>query len=140
MLDPSAVRCTVSARYRQSHRRRHRRHHDGQRAAVRRAVTGARLSLGLSLDVHTQGEAAAAVAVSLRHVTAAVAVLKAEDAELLGRVLTGEVSLRAAARNAGKRGSLIAAYRQASPEDRLALARTVGPDVLWDETLAPVLV
>jgi hypothetical protein len=139
LFDPT----TLASHFRQSRRRpRHRRrrlYRNGQLAAVKRAIAGARLVLGLPLHVTSQVEAAASVGVSVPHLTAAIAVLRTEDADLLDKVLTGKLPLRTAAKDARRRGNLIDAYRRASPADRVALARTIGAAVLWDEVLEPAL-
>ena len=118
---------------------RQRRYRNGQRAAVARAIAGAKLLLGLPVRVTSQDEAAATVGVAVRYVTAAAAVLKAENPELLDAVLTGRVPLPVAGKEARKRGDLIEAYRKAAPTDRIVLARAIGPTKLWDEAVAPTL-
>jgi hypothetical protein len=95
--------------------------------------------LGLPIHVTSQGEAAALVGVAIRYVNAAVAVLKAENPELLVAVLTGRVPLPVAGKEARKRGDLIEAYRKAAPTDRIALVRAIGPTKLWDEAITPAL-
>ena len=38
-----------------------------------------------------------------------------------------------------KRVALLKAYREASPADRVAFARTVGPTVVFDNVVSPAL-
>ena len=55
------------------------------------------------------------------------------------RVLTGKVSLLTAAQSATGAAKLVAAWRTASAADRVTLARTVGPTILFDGVLVPAL-
>jgi hypothetical protein len=73
------------------------------------------------------------------YVAAAVVLLKAENASLLGSVLTGTVPLLVAARQSRHAAELVAAYRQATAADRVAFAKAIGPTVLFDNDLVPAM-
>ena len=120
-----------SGRRRRPHARRH-------HLAPLRAVTGARLYL--RGDVPTQRQAADAAGSNMRYVVAAIAILQAEDLDLLNKVLNGEISILAAAKLVRQRASLLAAYRTATPQDRIIVIKTLTPTVVFDEAIAPALV
>jgi hypothetical protein len=108
----------------------------GLRAAVIRAVTAAQIHLehGKSL-----ADAALRCGSNPHYVHAAVIVLQSEDKALLHRVLSGDVSLLAAAKQVQQVAKLVAAHRKASAADRVAYARTIGPTVLFDDMLVPAI-
>src|SRR5262249_17963672 len=87
--------------------RRHFQH--GLRAAVIRAVTAAQIHLE-----HNKPLAAAALCCGSNphYVRAATIVLQSEDKALLHRVLYGDVSLLAAAKQVRQVAELVAAYRK----------------------------
>jgi hypothetical protein len=119
------------------YRPRGRRPLDGCCAAAIRAVTGAQLLL----DHKVSSVAAAAIACGScrQYVAAAITLLQSGNAALTDDVLYGRQPLLAAARRYRQLAILIEAYRNASPTDRVAFARTIGPANLWDQSLAPVL-
>ena len=76
-------------------------------------------------------QAAALAGVSVPYVQAALRL----DVKVLTRVALGEVSLVDAERGNG----LIAAYLTASADGKIAFARAVGTDKIWDEAISPVI-
>jgi hypothetical protein len=100
----------------------------------------ARAWRGWLLGIKTQAEAAAMFGSNPRYVAAAVVVLMTEDVALLNSVLAGELPLLEAAKMARKRAGLVSAFRSASPQDRIAFAKVVGPDVVFDEVVCPAAV
>ena len=137
-MDASPVwttRITVNRGRRYRSARRHFR--GNQCAAALRAFTGAELLL--AGKVKSLAEAAAACGSNPAYVAGAITILHAEDALLVERVRTGKVSLLTAARSAMGAAKLVAAWRTASAADRVALARTVGPSILFDSVVVPAL-
>jgi hypothetical protein len=125
-------------------RRRRKQFHNGRRAAVLRAITGARLHLfgfdeGEVIRFPSLRESAELTGANVAYVQHATVVLQSENATLLQRVLRGQQSLLAAAREVKQLAELVAAYRNAGPDDRVEFARVITPGRLWDETLAPIL-
>jgi hypothetical protein len=118
-------------RYRRQYRsaRRHFRH--GLRAAVMRAVTAAKLYASGSASTITI--AAASCGSSEIYVKAAITLLRAENAVLLERVLTGDISLLRAAAQTKRIADLVAAYRCANDADRIAFMRACGTENILDE-------
>jgi hypothetical protein len=120
------------------HRQSARRHfRNGHRAAALRAVTGARLYIGGS--VNSYGAAAEACGSNPVYVRAAVTLCQSESSGLLNQVLKGSIPLLGAAAKARQLARLVDAYRAASTEDRVQFARVVGPTSLFDNTLVPSL-
>jgi hypothetical protein len=113
-----------------SHKKRH-------AAATWRAFTGARLYLGLPVKPDTYADAATMVASSPTYIQAAIAVIQSEDAKLKADIILGNISLLAAAKKISKRAKLVQAYRDAGPEDRVALGRVEGVANIWDEVIVP---
>jgi hypothetical protein len=107
--------------------------------AARRAFMGANLHLGVPVAPLTLNEAAAAVASTPQYVAAATIVLQGDDPNLITRVLRGDVSLPNAANQVRARVKLIAAFQNASPDDRIALGKAVGVDRVFDDSIAPLL-
>jgi hypothetical protein len=68
-----------------------------------------------------------------------VVVLESEDTALLFDVLHGAVPLLEAAEKAKARSALVVAFRGASEEDRIAFARTIGADLVFDTVVVPAL-
>jgi hypothetical protein len=54
-------------------------------------------------------------------------------------VLDGTVTLSAAAKSVRKYNVLVEAYDKAASTDRIALAMTVGPETMFDETIVPAM-
>jgi hypothetical protein len=67
--------------------------------------------------------AAESVASSVDYIRAAITLVQAEDNELIDRVVRGDVSLLAAAKQAKLIADLVAAYRAAGPEGVATLLR-----------------
>src|SRR5262249_3157473 len=107
--------------------------------ATLRAVTGAKLLLGMSVAPKSLTETAALVASSPQNIAAAVTLLEAENPLLIGHVLRGYIPLLQAADRVRKRAQLIKAYRAADAADRIALGEVAGLDAIWDEVIAPSL-
>jgi hypothetical protein len=131
----TARRCVRQQRRRHRSARRHYDH--GQRLAVLRALTAA--SLRLNGAFSSLAQAAAACGSGVVYVKAAVAILRSEDVSIRDQVLTGRLSLLAAASLVEKRSKIVAAYRQATAADRVAFAKTIGPTVLFDNDLVPAM-
>jgi hypothetical protein len=112
---------------------------NGERVAVRRALTGARIRLGLPLEASTYVAAAEQVGSTPLYVEAMRWLLKAEDPALLADALAGRVPLLAAATEARKLGDLIAAFRKASRHDRAVSGSTLGIDEVFDDMIVPSL-
>jgi hypothetical protein len=111
----------------------------GQRRAVLRALTGARILLGLPIEASSQAGVAELVGSNIRYVEAGIAVLQAEDPALVTDVLAGRKRLLDAAAKVRRRADLIAAYRRATLEDRAAVGPTIGVEQVFDEMIAPSL-
>jgi shikimate kinase len=95
-----------------------------------RALTAARLYSGGGITTLTK--AAEACGSNVPYVQAAVVLLKAENETLLRRVLSGDIPVLVAASQAKRMADLVFAYRAASENDRVAFARTCGPEALLD--------
>lgn len=121
----------------QSRRPRRSRHSRRRQTATVRALTGARLLLGKLVRPVSQEDAAQLVASSCCYLNAAVAVLQAEDTQLMARILSGDISLLAAAAEARKRARLLTAWRAAAPKDRLFVLRTVNRDRDFSKVIVP---
>ena len=120
------------ARRPHSHARRH-------HAAALRALTGAKLRLGLPVVPRTLHEAATLVASSPSYIEAATVLLQSDDQTLIKQVLRGNVCLLEAAARVKPRVRLVKAYREATPGDLRAFVDTIGVDRLFDEAIAPTL-
>jgi hypothetical protein len=108
-------------------------------AATLRAFAGARLLRGDPVQPKTQAAAARLVASTPQYIAAATALLEAEASGLIERVLQGDIALLEAAETIRKRARLVKAYRQADKNDRKALGKVVGVDIVFDETVVPHL-
>jgi hypothetical protein len=102
----------------------------GQRAAVLRAFTAA----GLYIDktIPSLVTAAESCGSNVAYVTAAVILLRSENATLQEQVLRGHVPLLAAADQVKSVANLVTAYRAAKDTDRVAFARVCGTDAILD--------
>jgi DNA N-6-adenine-methyltransferase (Dam) len=107
-------------------RKRNRRVRDREQVAVIRALLAARLHLGLPIPRQTLAEAVKKTGSSLGYVPAAVTILKAEDERLVDHLSRGRIPLVPTAAQIKRRAELIAALRQASPEDRVAALKHVA--------------
>ena len=104
-----------------------------------RAFTGAWLLQHGLLGVDTVTKAVVVAGSSRPSVEAALVILKSEDEQLLGLVLVGDISLQNAAARVKRRADLIASFRSAWPEDRVAFAQAVGPDAVFDSLVAALV-
>jgi hypothetical protein len=125
-----------SKRTRQSSRRRFR---GKLRAATVRACTAARLHLGMPIPQPSIKKAATMTGSNSLYVAAMVVILKSEDSALLSDVVLGEIPILKAAAIVETKARLIAAYREASVADRVALVKAVGAEEIFDKTLVPAL-
>ena len=124
-------------RRRQSRRPYRRQLRSGRRLAVVRAFTAARLYLaGAAPSLAAAAESCGSTTVYVRH---AVILLRSENRSLCDAALGGRVPLHVAAQQLKRLGELVAAYRQASAADRVAFAKAIGPNVLFDTSLVPAL-
>ena len=87
-----------------------------------RAVIGAGLLHNGILGIDTVTKAIIVAGSSRPSIEHALTILKSEDQILLGQVLHGSVSLVSAAAQVKRRADLIASFRNAWPEDRIACA------------------
>jgi hypothetical protein len=118
---------------------------NGHRAAVVRAVTGARLYL--DGRVSSLAAAAEACGSNINYIRAAVALLKADDPEILDLALEGWCSLSTAADYARlhrKTESItvteaVASWRVWTPEQRAEFGRGAGVADIWDHAISPVI-
>ena len=124
-------------RVRQARRPRPRPHIKRHHAATLRAFAGAQLWSGRPVEPTTLQHAAVLVASTPQYVTAAATILQAEDFALVNDVLTGRISLLAAAAKVAKRAKVVAAVKSASDADLANAARTIGVDRVWDKLIAP---
>jgi hypothetical protein len=102
--------------------------HNGHRRAAKRAVFAAQLYC--TGHIRSLVEAAENCGSTVNYVRAAITVLKAENAALLSRVLDGHESLLRAGQQARRVADLVAAYRSATDADRVAFAKTCGPEAI----------
>jgi hypothetical protein len=109
----------------------------GKRSATERAFVAADLHRNrIDLISPTVKQAAALANVCVPYVTAAVFV--ADDQALREAVLAGEVSLFDAVRsNAAE--SLVAHFRRSSVEEWRECAREIGPALVWDTMVEPLV-
>jgi hypothetical protein len=125
---------SVSKRRRQSTRRQF---HRGHRRAALRAVTAAGLYLGGTIPgLYAAAEACGS---NCLYVRAAVVLLRSKNNALLNDVLKGRAPILAAAKQAQRLAKLVAAYREALPEDLVAAARTIGGEAVFDEMVSPAI-
>jgi hypothetical protein len=68
-----------------------------------------------------------------------ITLLKAEDEYALNQVLCGSWPLLETAARLKPRANLVAAFRKTSSSDHAALGRVAGPDVMWDDCIAPII-
>jgi hypothetical protein len=109
------------------------------RSAVARAMTGARLLLGMPVQPSSPTCAAELVGSSFQYVEAAKWLLEAQDQALLTDVLAGHKPLLEAGAQARVRADLIGAYRRATLADRAAFGSIVGIDDVFDSCIVPSL-
>jgi hypothetical protein len=109
----------------------------GRRSTAERALIAADLHRNrVDLISPTVKQAAALAGVCVPY--AAAAVLVADDQALRDAVLAGEVSLFDAVRSNASE-SLVAHFRRSSVEEWRECAREIGPALIWDHMLAPIV-
>ena len=140
-------RTTTKPRHKR--RRRHRQFDNGQRRAVLQAITG--WGQYASGAASTLAAAARSTGSNIAYVAAVGVLRAAENASLLEKALTGDVPLLAAAAEAKRLAKATAAYRaklgcnlvvhlaHSTPAERVAAARALGAEVVWDEMVAPLI-
>jgi hypothetical protein len=116
-----------------------RQHWGGQRAAIVRAWTAARLRSGEPIPRPTLTEAAIMCGSSAPYITAIELIMEHGDPRLIDQILHKKIPLMMAANLLRKRTRLVKAYHKASPNDRVAAARVIGPEKIFDEALASAL-
>ena len=127
---------------------------NGASLAPLRAFTGAEVYQSKKL---TLGEVALRVARSVHYIRAAIVLLNHGDQKLVDRVLRGEVSILVAAASVQALVKLVSAFKTASPEiragffaatgtadlscpvKRMEAAAKLGPEVIWDDMVAPLV-
>jgi hypothetical protein len=124
-------------KHKSQYRRWHRHFRGESRAAVARGFTAARLVLGLPVPQKTIAAVAVCCGSNTGYVKAAIDILKTEDANLFRQVLEGHRGLLATAAAVRNRGALIDAFRAASSDDRVAFAKTIGAETLFDNVVVP---
>ena len=115
------------------YRRRGRRMRHGVCAAALHAVTAARLYLsGAILDLLKASESCGS---NPTYVSAAIVVLRSENAGLLEHVPRGHIPLLAAANQVRRLVDLVRAYRASDQNDHITCFRTAGPDHVFEEVV-----
>jgi len=80
--------------------------------------------------------AAEACGSNVKYIQAAIVLLRADNASLVRDVRRGNISLLQAAREAQRLVNLITAYRAATDPDRVAFAKAVGVETVFDPLVA----
>jgi hypothetical protein len=124
--------------------------------AALRAFTGAELHRDDELDL-TLREAAMRCGSNIRYVRAAIILLEHGDQNLIDQVLHGERNILAAAASVAVVVKLVTAFKAATSENlasfsaitgmadlstsakRTAAASKIGPAVVWDDMISPLL-
>jgi hypothetical protein len=91
------------------------------------------------LGIDTAVKAAAATGVTRAAVKAAQIILESGDENLAADVLQGWEPLSGAADKVRGRAKLIEAFKGATPDDRIAFARVIGPTELFEAAIEPAL-
>ena len=108
-----------------------------KRPAPERALVGAALVLNTAKLVSpTVKQAAALARVSVPYVAAGVAI--ADDQAAIEAVLAGDCAILDAAK-ASASETLAEHFARATPDEWLEVARTVGPSVVWDRMISPLV-
>jgi hypothetical protein len=121
----------------QPYRPRGRRMRDGQCAAALRAITAAQGYLSGTFP--TLNTAANCCGSNAAYVAAAVTVLKADDAALIGDVLQGAVPLMKAAASVSNAVRMIEAFKKGSSFERRIFGRVAGPAAVFDHAVVAAL-
>jgi len=108
------------------------------RTATESALLAADLHLeNLRFAAPTVGQAAHLVGVSRFYVHAALRI--ADDAAARAAVLAGEAALLDAAKSPKPATALAERLSNATPDELLEAARTVGPAFVWDHMISPLV-
>ena len=91
------------------------------------------------LGVDTIVKAAVATGTTRDAVRAALIILQNGDENLAADVLQGWESLSRAADKVRGRVKLVEAFKSATPDDRIAFARVIGPTELFEAAIEPAL-
>ena len=119
------------------YRLRHRRMRAGRCAAAVRALTAAKIYL--AGEVPNLPTAALCCGSCVTYVQDILILIKSENEIMLSRVLRGQMPLAAAAKQMRQVADLVAAYRGAGVDDRVAFAKAIGPTTLFDSVLVPAI-
>jgi hypothetical protein len=117
-------------------------HHYGRppkRNAAFQAFAAAQMLREGWLGIDTAVKAAAATGVTRAAVKAAQIILESGDENLAADVLQGRESLLRAADKVRGRVKLVEAFNSATPDDRIAFARVIGPTELFEAAIEPAL-
>jgi hypothetical protein len=117
-------------------------HHHGRGPkpnAALQAFVAAHLLRERVLGIDTAVKAAAATGVTRAAVKAAQTVIQNGNQDLVQQVLRGWEPLSRAADKVRGRVKLIEAFETATPDDRIAFARAIGPTELFDNVISLAL-
>ena len=118
-------------------------HHHHGRSPKRNPALQAFIAVYLlrerALGIDTIVKAAVATGTTRAAVNAALIVLQNGDEGLAASVLKGRESLSRAADKVRGRVKLIEAFQSATPDDRVAFARAIGPTELFEAAIEPAL-
>lgn len=117
-------------------------HHYGRppkRNPALQAFAAAQMLREGRIGIDTAVKAAAATGVTRAAVKAAQIILESGDENLAADVLQGWESLSRAANKIRRRVKLIEAFKSATPDDRIAFARVIGPTELFEAAIEPAL-
>jgi hypothetical protein len=136
---PGEFENRASRRKRRSRRNRSSRRYfeHGYRRAVWRAFTAAeRYAQG---EAHTLHDAAESCGSNVRYVVAALKIQAVEDLDLEMAILADKVRLLDAAAALTPLANLMVAAAAADADTKVAFARAISPEVLWDSYIVPAL-
>ena len=117
-------------------------HHHGQSPKRNRALqafVAVYLLRERAFGIDTIVKAAVATGVTRAAVKAAQIIVESGDELLAADVLQGWETLSRAADTVRGRVKLIQAFESATPDDRIAFARVIGPDALFEAAVAPAI-
>ena len=117
-------------------------HHHGQslkRNPAAQGLVAAYLLREGVLGIDTTLKAAAATGTTRDGVRDALILLQNGDETLAADVLQGRESLSRAADKVRGRVKLVEAFKSATPDDRIAFARVIGPTELFEAAVAPAI-
>ena len=117
-------------------------HHHGQspkRNLALQAFVAVYLLRERVFGVDTITKAAVATGTTRAAVHAALIIQQNGDENLAADVLQGRESLLRAADKVRGRVKLVEAFKNATPDDRIAFARVIGPTELFEAAVAPAI-